>query len=96
MEIATDEYVRSIDLSFNRIPQGPLKTALVEGLKVNESIVNIKLEENVGYTTNVKRQIALCILKNMEIYKAKGQAIKPHWIDMKQIDILDDQINDFA
>lgn len=34
------------------------------------------------------------MLKNLEIYKEGGQAIKPHWIEPKQIDILDKHLDE--
>ena len=92
LEIQTDEYVRRIDLSHNKIPQVALKDELVNAMKHNESIVNMDLEGNIGFTAGIKHQLALCLMKNMEVYKANGQAVKSQWIDMRQIDVLDDEM----
>ena len=48
-----------------------------------------------GTTTTVKHQLALCLLKNMEILKNNQVQIKASWIDLKQIDVLDDELNGF-
>lgn len=94
-EVASDEYVRKLDLSHNKIPEEPIANAFIGGMRFNESLVNVDLKGNKGLTTDVKRQLALCLLKNLEIYKASGQAIKPTWIDMTQLEILDDQMKGF-
>ncbi len=72
LEIQTDEYVRRIDISHNKIPQDALKNELVDAMKHNESIVNMDLEGNIGFTAGIKHQLALCLMKNMETYKANG------------------------
>lgn len=63
-------------------------------MHTNESLVNVNLAGNSGCTGEVKRQLALCLLKNIDIYKASGQAIKPDWLDPKQLQPLDSQLRE--
>ena len=92
--ITTDPYVRKIDISHNSITnEDVLLGPFIEAMKSNESLINVDLKGNKGSTAEVKRQLALCLLKNLEIYKATGQAIKPSWLDLKQLEPLDGQIS---
>ena len=71
--LSTDPYIRKLDLSQNAISmEDVLAGPFIEALKMNESLVNVDLRGNRGATPEVKRQLALCLLKNLEIYKATG------------------------
>ena len=94
--LPNDIYVRKIDVSHNKIPEEPILLHLVDALKVNESVINFDLAENPGHTASVKKKLALCMLKNMEITKNMGAPIKPSWINLKQIEVLDSQLNEFV
>ena len=68
---------------------------LIEAMGYNESLVNAKLEGNVGLTKTAKHKVALCLLKNLEIIKNENITIKGAWLDLKQIEVLDDQLDEF-
>ena len=68
---------------------------LIEAMSYNESLVNVKLVGNVGHTSTAKHKIALCLLKNLEIIKNENITIKSAWLDLKQIEVLDDQLDEF-
>ena len=68
---------------------------LVEAMSYNESLVNVKLVGNIGHTSTAKHKIALCLLKNLEIIKNENITIKSAWLDLKQIEVLDDQLDEF-
>mmetsp|Transcript_17377 Transcript_17377/g.21934 ORF Transcript_17377/g.21934 Transcript_17377/m.21934 type:complete len:179 (-) Transcript_17377:1091-1627(-) len=72
-EVATDPYVRKLDLSYNSITmEDALAGPFIEAMKLNESAINVNLVGNKGFTAAVKGKLALCLLKNLEIYKATG------------------------
>ena len=45
------------------------KVLIKYGLKENTSIVNVDIFGNPGCTEKVRKQIALCLLKNLEVMK---------------------------
>ena len=63
-------------------------------MRENLSVVNANLAGNIGFTKDIKRQLALCLLKNLEVYKATGQAIKKAWLDTSQLDVLEEQLSE--
>ena len=95
-ELVRNVYVRKVDVEQNKIPQQPILVDFIEAMKFNESLVNINLTGNVGYTENVKSKVALCLLKNMDILKAQQVPIRISWIDFKQIKVLDEQLDEFV
>ena len=53
-----------------------VKLALVE----NQSLLNFDVRLNPGATDKVRRQVALCMLKNVEQVRAKGTQTKKEWL----------------
>lgn len=82
-------------MSHNKIPEQPVLVNLIEAMRMNESLINIDLSSNPGCTKTVKHQLALCLLKNMDILKNASIPIKATWLDPKQIEVLDEQLNEF-
>lgn len=64
-----DRFLKVIDLSQNLVPEAPLKTLIRQALRENNSLVNFNVNKNPGLTDKLKKQIALCLLKNIEAFK---------------------------
>lgn len=94
-ELPTDIYVRKIDLRYNKITESQILGPFIESMYINESILNIDFSFNSGHTDTVKQKVALCLLKNMDIVKKSAVPIKSAWLDIKQIQVLDEQLNAF-
>ena len=50
------------------------------GLKENTSLVNVDILANPGCNEKVRKQIALCLLKNLEVMRRQGVEIRDEWI----------------
>ena len=50
------------------------------GLKENTSLVNVDILANPGCNEKVRKQIALCLLKNLEAMRRQGVEIRDEWI----------------
>ena len=63
--IANDTYVRKIDLQHNsfKSEKAILNNEFVNEIYSNESLINLDLRNNKGYTPKVARKLALCMLK---------------------------------
>lgn len=84
-QLPTEQYLRRIDLSFNKISEPMILGAFIDALTTNQSLINLDLSENPGHTTEVKEKVALCLLKNMEVVKNAEEPIRPAWLDPNQI-----------
>jgi len=71
----SDKYIRSIDLSGNRIRNYGLKVLLKLGLLENNSVICFDARLNPGFTPKLKKQFAICMLKNIEKLRNKGLEI---------------------
>lgn len=74
--LQSDKYIRSMDLSGNRIGKFGLKVLMKLGLLENQSVICFDARLNPGFTPKIKKQFALCMLKNIEILRNKGLTIK--------------------
>ena len=68
-----DKYIKSIDVAGNRIGAYGLKSLIKSALIENNSIVAFDARLNPGCSEKVERQLALCMLKNIE--KAQAQIL---------------------
>jgi len=75
-----DKYIKSIDVSGNRIGSAGLKTIIKHALMDNNSILTFDSRLNPGCSEKVERQFALCMLKNIEKTKGKGLPISPEFL----------------
>jgi len=75
-----DKYLKVINIAGNQIRQHALKIIIKLALMENTSIVAFDARLNPGCTEKVERQLALCMLKNIERIKGKGIAIKQNWL----------------
>lgn len=67
-----DKYIKSIDVAGNRIGSVGLKLIIKLSLMENNSIIAFDARLNPGCSEKVERQLALCMLKNIEKTKEKG------------------------
>ena len=95
-QLTTDIYVRKIDLEKNKIKEEDILIEFIESIKFNESLININFQGNIGHTETVKNKVALCLLKNLDILKSQRVPIRKSWIDLTQIQILNDQLDEFV
>lgn len=78
--IRYDRFLKVIDLSANLIPEASFKALLKTSLKENQSLVSLSAVKNPGLTDKHRKQIALCLLRNIEAFRKAGVEIKPEWI----------------
>jgi hypothetical protein len=70
--------LKVVDISNNCIED--FKVLVKYGLKENTSLVNVDILGNPGCNQKTRKQIALCLLKNLEIIKRSGIELKEEWI----------------
>lgn len=78
--LSYDKYLKSINVSGNRIGSHGLKTLIKLALVDNGSIVAFDARLNPGCSEKVERQLALCMLKNIEKVKEQGLQINPEFL----------------
>ena len=76
--IRYDRFIKVIDMSCNQIDD--FKILIKLGLKENTSLVNVDIIGNPGCNEKTRKQIALCLLKNLELIRRSGIEIKDEWI----------------
>jgi hypothetical protein len=79
--LAGDEYMRVVDLRGNAINEDVVVDEVVPDLKVNKTLTNLDLRENPGYTTKVRKLVALCLLRNLERLKKSSMHTEKNWIN---------------
>ena len=73
--ISFDKYLKVINIAGNLVSESGMKTILKAGLMENFSIVGFDARLNPGTTEKVERQLALCMLRNIEKQQSKGLEI---------------------
>ncbi|CDW87947.1 UNKNOWN [Stylonychia lemnae] len=74
-----DRFIKMVDLQGNRFQQQDIKQLIKFSLRENTSLVSIDVQNNPGCTEKYKKQIALCLLKNIEMMKRDGIELKEEW-----------------
>lgn len=64
-----DRFIKVIDLQANLIPDSALKSLVKNSLRENHSLVSLSVGKNPGLSEKTRKQIALCLLKNIESFK---------------------------
>lgn len=82
-----DRYMKVINVAGNLISQVGLKTIVKLALLENNSVVAFDARLNPGSTDKVQRQLALCMLKNIEKMKLKNIAIRDEWIRWELVSV---------
>ena len=75
-----DKYLKAVDISGNRIGSYGIKLIVKQALLDNSPIIAFDARLNPGVSEKVERQLALCMLKNIEKVKEKGLAIRPEFL----------------
>lgn len=75
-----DKYIKSLDVSGNRIGSLGMKMMLKLALLENSSIIAFDARLNPGTSEKVERQLALCMLKNIEKMRHKEVDINPAFL----------------
>lgn len=78
--LSYDKYVKSIDVAGNRIGPAGLKSLIKGALLENNSILVFDARLNPGCSEKVERQLALCMLKNIEKMRQKELQINPEFL----------------
>ena len=68
-----------INLAGNNVKEPGMKCIVKLALVENQSLLNFDVRLNPGATDKVRRQVALCMLKNVEQVRAKGTQTKKDW-----------------
>ncbi|CDW82224.1 UNKNOWN [Stylonychia lemnae] len=76
-----DEYLRVIDLKFNKITDNVVKSDLIPALKNNNSLTNLDLRNNNCNSYKHQQIIALCLLKNIDKLKKSKIIVKKQWLN---------------
>ena len=72
-----DKYVKHIDLSHNKMSHECLKLVAGPKLRENCSLVCLDIRYNTGTTLSLLKQVALCMLKNIQIHRKNKMPVKP-------------------
>lgn len=80
-----DRFIKVIDISFNLASEEQLKHFIKHSLKENTSLVSFVASRNPGFTEKIKKQIALCLLKNIDNFRTTGVEIKDEWIKQENL-----------
>lgn len=75
-----DEYMRYVDLSDNKI-RAPMCKDLIKGLTLHKNIVHLDLRQNPWYKDTLQAQLAIRLVKNIEVVLRRKQIMKKSWID---------------
>ncbi|CAI2362709.1 unnamed protein product [Moneuplotes crassus] len=84
--VVNDEYLRHIDLCYNKIGPESLKT-FISKLQHNHGLVSLEFRGNHGFTKEVQSMTVSLLLKNIENCKKSRAKIKPEWIKKDVFDI---------
>ena len=75
-----DNYLKVINISGNNISDFGIKCLIKLALIENTSIVAFDARCNPGSSEKNERQLALCMLKNIEKMQQKGLPINKNWL----------------
>lgn len=78
--ICFDKYLKVINISGNQISEYGMKTIVKLALMENSSLIGFDARLNPGCTEKIERQLALCMLKNIEKQQSKGLEINPKYL----------------
>ena len=67
--IKNDSYIRLIDLRYNRFTRSKPLLEFVPFLEQNASLLCFDLRFNSGFTIEVHKRVAVCLLRNFKIAK---------------------------
>ena len=74
--------MKVIDISHNKLSYESLKSLVGQKLRENTSLISLNVKYNSGTTMPILKQIALCMLKNIQIHRKKKLPIRTKWLNM--------------
>ena len=80
-------------MRYNSVIESDIQGEFIQSLYINESVLSFDLRGNPGNTAAMKKQIALCLIKNLEQVKLKNYPIRPSWIELKLLDVENSDLN---
>ena len=69
-----------IDVQGNRFEHEGLKGLIKNALRENQSLIALDITNNPGCNEKFRKQVALCLLKNIEFMRSNDIEIKEEWI----------------
>jgi hypothetical protein len=75
-----DRFIKVIDVSQNLINEQSFKYLVNHSLQENTTLTTFEVQGNPGLSDKLRKQIALCLLKNIDCQRTLGIDLKPHWI----------------
>lgn len=91
--LQTDRYLRKVDMRHNTLTESDIDPEFMQSLYLNESVLNFDLRGNPCNNPAMKKQVALCLIKNLEQVKLKNDPIRPSWVEWKILDVEDVDLN---
>jgi hypothetical protein len=77
--VKDDTGTKLIDLRYNDLEEEDLLHFL-KAFRQNDSILTVDIRHNPGHTENIKKRLALCLLKNIEVNYKNNKIIKKQWV----------------
>lgn len=87
--LVNDTGMKLIDLRYNYLKEEDI-LPMLKSFKQNFSILSLDLRKNLGYSVEVKKRLALILLKNIEHNYKKKKTIKKNWV-RKDLIFIDDE-----
>lgn len=78
--LRSDSFTKVIDIAGNKIGEDGVKSLIKHALLNNVSLINLDVRVNPGATEKMRKQIALCLLRNIERLRAQSVNIRKDWL----------------
>ena len=75
-----DKYMKTINVSHNRMSHECIKNLVGPKLRENTSILSLDVRFNQGTTSQLLKQVSLLMLKNIQIHRKKKIPILDGWV----------------
>jgi hypothetical protein len=75
-----DRFLKVIDISGNKFTTESLKELVKYALKENATLISLDITNSPGCTEKLRKQVALCLLKNIDQMNRSGIEVKSEWI----------------
>lgn len=80
-----DNNLRVLDLRKNKFTSNVLTDThdynFIKTMQLNEAITNVDLRENEGYTRQMKFQLSLVMIRNIDLLRAQGVMVRGTWFN---------------
>lgn len=99
LALKDDNYLRVLDLRKNKFTSAVLKETndynLLKSMQRNEAITNIDLRDNDGFNKELKFQLSLCMIRNIDLLRKQGVMVQGSWFN-RHVLMLNETINGSA